>query len=728
MGPCTCSGKPSCFVALFALGLYFEFELSLRRIRRNHVNTNNRAIGSSNAIGRSQAAAAVVPPGNAKEGENPNAAADEDATVAALATGNNMPYGQFVGTLRRSGYRGRILLGVAPELPLTIRAYLKEQNVTTFDVHPTPCTFRNYTDAHYNKIQTCVSPYPDFKISWGRYALFRDYFKRKDCATCWRGPILLTDFRDVIFQKNPFGSFSEDMKNALQVFEESPRVRTTHWLVSWPVEACYTDEKTGKKTVQLGDQPMLCSGTTLGPKNLVLQYLEKMVKTFEAWSSKKKCRFSTIGDDQAVHDYLYYTGQLKELPAKAVPHRTGVVHTVGYEGDVIYRKHVKTYGNDGGRANDHNYAGANFPRTWISPENAKVEDSHSGGAARSSVSLINKNGLFTNFDGSVSPVIHQFDRLGPPYQRWLNQNAEKLEILSRSASDSIGMGKGRFSAEMVRQPGLTGLNSPTVYAEEKGPGDDFYDVVRRSPLYNKAMKKSTNDAQIMNDEETIRAGGTGTKKALFEEEKIDNDIFTSKKHGFFSEIRKKIDDMDATERCRRYDAPLLSKGSQKRRLFYGSNIADEALELFEVVAAEVFEIYAGVVFVEANRTYSFTPRKFKRTGSESSNVFGKLFGTNVTVREYVNEDARTINFERENSQRMEIIKGWQTLGMQAHDVGIIGDADETFSRDFLLAAQTCDLPELRHEHHYCKGFSINFINKIIYRTEEIKLYVPVYEV
>jgi len=33
--------------------------------------------------------------------------------------------------------------------------------------------------------------------------------------------------------------------------------------------------------------------------------------------------------------------------------------------------------------------------------------------------------------------------------------------------------------------------------------------------------------------------------------------------------------------------------------------------------------------------------------------------------------------------------------MKVDDIEIIGDSDEFFTRDFLLAAQTCDVPQFR---------------------------------
>lgn len=49
---------------------------------------------------------------------------------------------------------------------------------------------------------------------------------------------------------------------------------------------------------------MLCSGSTMGTRDGILDYIAAMVKEFDIWLSQAKCRFDIIGDDQSIHDYL----------------------------------------------------------------------------------------------------------------------------------------------------------------------------------------------------------------------------------------------------------------------------------------------------------------------------------------------------------------------------------------------------------------------------------------
>ena len=52
---------------------------------------------------------------------------------------------------------------------------------------------------------------------------------------------------------------------------------------------------------------------------------------------------------------------------------------------------------------------------------------------------------------------------------------------------------------------------------------------------------------------------------------------------------------------------------------------------------------------------------------------------------------------REHHQRDLIVQRWKKMGMQANDVGLIADVDETPSRDFLRAVQMCDITQFKQD-------------------------------
>ena len=183
-------------------------------------------------------------------------------------------------------------------------------------------------------------------------------------------------------------------------------------------------------------------------------------------------------------------------------------------------------------------------------------------------------------------------------------------------------------------------------------------------------------------------------------------ILSNKDKRFFDDIRFRIDNVHVYDRCRPYS--FLREGVSdldvkpvNRRIFFGSLLADEPWELLEIVAAETYQIFSGMVFVESNRTQHFASRPLQRPGQEDK--LKSLFGTEqVQIRTYVNEDAQILDLAREHEQRQEILQGWKELGMTASDVGYIADADETFTRDFLRAIQQCpDIDFLDYKSHRC---------------------------
>ena len=97
-------------------------------------------------------------------------------------------------------------------------------------------------------------------------------------------------------------------------------------------------------------------------------------------------------------------------------------------------------------------------------------------------------------------------------------------------------------------------------------------------------------------------------------------------------------------------------------------------------------------------------------GSDDLNVLQSgIFGpsTKVTVDYYVDDPRTRDGYDIwngvEHMQRDMITQRWKQNGMTIYDIGIISDTDEMFSRDFLLAAQTCDIPEFRLEDQNCKS-------------------------
>ncbi|KAK1748020.1 beta-1,4-mannosyl-glycoprotein 4-beta-N-acetylglucosaminyltransferase [Skeletonema marinoi] len=168
------------------------------------------------------------------------------------------------------------------------------------------------------------------------------------------------------------------------------------------------------------------------------------------------------------------------------------------------------------------------------------------------------------------------------------------------------------------------------------------------------------------------------------------------------------------ERCDRYfvyqnyDSNTTTyKGRKRRRVFMGSLIADDSWHTLATIAMETYGIYTAVAFVESNRTQTGIPRKSRfveGTLDHKLLVESNLFGpeTEVLIEHFSHEEkVEGMGLIREHMQRDRILKLWKKAGMTPDDVGILTDADETVSRDFLRAVQSCDFPQFDAETENC---------------------------
>jgi hypothetical protein len=162
-----------------------------------------------------------------------------------------------------------------------------------------------------------------------------------------------------------------------------------------------------------------------------------------------------------------------------------------------------------------------------------------------------------------------------------------------------------------------------------------------------------------------------------------------------------------SERCERYGWTYDKRRTKRRRIFAGSLIADDSWHAIGFSAMEAYGIYSALALVESNRTQMFYERTL-RFGPDSENIQklqSGIYGpdTRVTVDYHVDENSGILSLIRENMAREMILHRWKQSGMQADDIGLIMDIDEMFSRDFLRAAQICDVPSFRLDEQDCRS-------------------------
>jgi hypothetical protein len=154
---------------------------------------------------------------------------------------------------------------------------------------------------------------PFHNISTLRYLLYHRFLRSRPGQYRY---IFLTDLRDVCFQSNPF---AHGEPGKLRFYVEEP----PHTVGACPNNSRWIREFFGEDALKLlADQPIICSGTTLGDYASILNYLEKFILTFRQARSIMR-----VGADQGIHNFLART----ELASAVTlcPNREAEVLTMG---------------------------------------------------------------------------------------------------------------------------------------------------------------------------------------------------------------------------------------------------------------------------------------------------------------------------------------------------------------------------------------------------------------
>ena len=157
------------------------------------------------------------------------------------------------------------------------------------------------------------SPLKWVRICSARYFIYQDFLNAHGDQF---SHVLLTDTRDVFFQRNPF---EFDAGDGLLCFLEDSRKTlgnckaNSKWL-TWAY---------GDKVVQeLGAKPVSCSGTTMGSTAAIKEYLGKMVAEIARVSTERPIhsrmgllRIDHVlsGIDQGIHNYILNTDPPRNL-------------------------------------------------------------------------------------------------------------------------------------------------------------------------------------------------------------------------------------------------------------------------------------------------------------------------------------------------------------------------------------------------------------------------------
>lgn len=156
---------------------------------------------------------------------------------------------------------------------------------------------------------------------------------------------------------------------------------------------------------------MICSGTTIGTRETMLGYLSTMYEEMQEWMKDKNCWNKKAGGDQAIHNYLYYTGRFDHLKPQVYDPRESIVNTVGAKGVAISKMHIRTM-------DDKDRPAHKLPHVMSDPEKGRW--------LPTAYDLTDEKGYFIDYNGERSRVVHQYDRFGVHAEDWVKQKEGEL--------------------------------------------------------------------------------------------------------------------------------------------------------------------------------------------------------------------------------------------------------------------------------------------------------------
>ena len=388
---------------------------------------------------------------------NNNNKEHKDVVIAMGISNDLFTYKQFIGSLRHSGYQGRIILG----RPLMnhndnnennnkihqddiiennnrIDTFLQKHQVTIkyLQYSDSQCQHSNHkkdennnnsnnNNSNSNMNDSCVLlPYTHLKMGWSGYALARDwlydecqnnnhynnhYQQQNDQrhtsknVSCHDGNVLLIPLHNVYFQRNPFTIYKNHNHNNniqkpfLHLFEES-----------YPYKTINTNHALTQCKKFLWNVPHLSTivytdfTSMMFYLHSILHELSSSSSSTTSWMNHSQC-YSLSNNGVAIHNYLFYNGQIQSNGV--FENQMNIVNSVAmianhYHNDM---KYIETKQGD--------------DQDWSTTIMTKLQKDH----------YMDDDGYFLNLDGSRSAIVHHFEGFGLSFRLWLLLK-QKLEF------------------------------------------------------------------------------------------------------------------------------------------------------------------------------------------------------------------------------------------------------------------------------------------------------------
>jgi hypothetical protein len=229
----------------------------------------------------------------------------------------------FFDSLKRTGYNGDVVM-FCNSLSQETLAYLRSHGVKTIP-------FRYWAIRNHQPMllfwplwKRIIALLPGFKakafvarrvwfLFYLRFLMYYEFLLQQPKYS----RVMITDVRDVWFQKNPF----EWMRGQQGVFcFEELEGRT---IGKCPSNSVMMYEAVGSKKAKLmANLQISCAGVTLGTRNEIIHYLKRFCElAFNAYAPK-----TSTGSDQGIHNWIIYQ---ESIPSLRLINNSGPVYTMG---------------------------------------------------------------------------------------------------------------------------------------------------------------------------------------------------------------------------------------------------------------------------------------------------------------------------------------------------------------------------------------------------------------
>ena len=267
---------------------------------------------------------------------SPTHVVQNDAVLALAVNYRIIDYVRFVGSLRRSGFGGDIVLAVAANMEQ--RCKQCKDFLMAMDVIAYPVAFncskaggrgsvKQSTSCEWHQEQDIALPLAiirhELYLSWA------SLYSRES-------RLLILDFRDTFFQRDPFESLPlgrqkewlNPKTGQLEKYPFEQMLVLEHWpykrmsncpFNAWWVRGCWGMEE----FKPMRNHPILCSGSYFGTRDGMIDMETELLDEVRA----TRCHEKGVPSDQGYVNYLYWAGRLPFATHEI--RGEGIVNTVG---------------------------------------------------------------------------------------------------------------------------------------------------------------------------------------------------------------------------------------------------------------------------------------------------------------------------------------------------------------------------------------------------------------